>query len=113
MKRRKSNAELPQCSRHRRLMIVRRVVGLTQYRYCPVPGCGRSEQTRRTKPPRPRSRASVAQGAGDQEQGVAPEPVVAGRQSSPFTLCLCVGAGGCSEISARLRRNQKLSYTFR
>jgi hypothetical protein len=42
------------CPIHKCLMRVRCVIGLQQYRYCPVKGCKSAVQTLRTKLPRRR-----------------------------------------------------------
>lgn len=83
--RRKRRSLLPTCYKHRKPMLVRRVVGDLQYRYCPVPGC---RVTLRTMRPRP---------AGAEPAGVAaetsskPAPIVA-RKKSPRKARACGGS---------------------
>lgn len=84
--RRKRRSLLPLCYKHRKPMRVGRVVGLRQYRYCPVPGCRITLRTMRPKPPREEP------GGAAGETSSSPAPIVAekasprerGWGSSPF-----------------------------
>lgn len=67
-KRRDRKTVRPICPVHGRQMLVRCVVDLLQYRYCPEPDCCESVRTVRAKRPRRRKRREVASPAAVEKQ---------------------------------------------